>query len=158
MIGGQFPRMSWRKNPGGEIRSPEEAIEIARRHGVVIPEDVHLSFDSSDDLGPNRTAWGPRVDKETGEIVRWDDLVHDRTGKVPYRIWSGVLDSDEAIVAVLGHEMYENNELRLLMREEEISIDEYIGMTCPGNPGNIHDEAWDVSDKLVERMRSNEKP
>lgn len=26
-------------------------------------------------------------------------------------------------------------------------------MTCPGNPGNLHDQAWDFADGLVEQMR-----
>ena len=158
MIGGQFPRMAWRKNPGGETRSLEEAIDIARRHGVFIPEDVHFSIDSSGDLGPRDTARGARVDKYEWEIVYWADLVHDRTGKVPFRIWSGSLDSDEAIVAVFGHEMYEIEELRPLLLEGKTTIDEFIGLTCPGNPGNIHDEAWEVSDELVKKMREEQTP
>jgi hypothetical protein len=29
-------------------------------------------------------------------------------------------------------------------------------MTCPGNPGNLSDDAWDVADELVERMRGGQ--
>jgi hypothetical protein len=157
MIGGQSPRMHWRANPGGKTRTIEEAIDIATRQGVVIPQDVHFSIDQIGDLGADLTARGPRVDKPEGSLVCWSDLVHDRTGKVPFRIWPGILNSDEAIVAVLAHEMHELEQLREILQEGRTTIEEFIGLTCPGNPGNLHDEAWEVADKLVERMREGEK-
>jgi hypothetical protein len=157
MIAGQSPRMKWRDNSGGEARTIEEAIEIARRHGVVIPDDVHFSIDQLGDLGADVTARGPRVDKKAGAIVFWSDLVHDKTGKVPFRIWPGILNSDEAIVAVFGHEMYELKQLRSILQHGKTTIDEFIGMTCFGNSGNLHDEAWDYADRLVEKMREGEK-
>jgi hypothetical protein len=88
-----------------------------------------------------------------GAIVYWSDLVHDKTKKVPFRIWDGILKSDEAIVAVFAHEMYELGELRPILQEGKTTIEEFEGLTCPGNPGNLHDEAWDVADAKVEQMR-----
>jgi hypothetical protein len=37
-------------------------------------------------------------------------------------------------------------------------IEEFIAHTCPGNPGNLHDQAWDLADEMVERMRKEGKP
>jgi hypothetical protein len=153
MIAGQSPRIRWKDNSTGQARTTAEAIEIARRNGVEIPEDVSFWVDELGELGPDRTACGPRVDKPDGSIVRWSDIVNDKTGKVPFRIWEGILKSDEAIVAVFAHEMYELKKVRPLLRRENVTIGEFIGMTCPGNPGNFHDEAWEFADKLVEQMR-----
>jgi len=81
------------------------------------------------------------------------DLVHDKTGKVPFLLRPDILESDEAIVAVFAHEIHELESLRPMLPEGGISIEDFIGHTCPGNPGNLHDQAWDVADALVDRMR-----
>ena len=41
-IGGQGPRVRWKKNKGGRKRTVEEAVDIAKRNGVEIPEDVEF--------------------------------------------------------------------------------------------------------------------
>ena len=102
------------------------------------------------------TARGPRVIKPAGMHVIWSDLVHDKTGKVPFRIRPDILASDEAIVAVLAHEMYELEMLRPLLQQNGMSIEEFGGHTRPGDPGNFHDEAWDWADVMVERMKGGE--
>ena len=66
------------------------------------------------------------------------------------------MTSDEAIVAVLAHEMYELEQLRPLLQQDGISIEQFGGLTCPGNPGNYHDEAWELADVMVKRMRGEE--
>jgi hypothetical protein len=156
MIAGQSPRMQWLPNPKGEIRTVGEADAIAKKHGVPVPEDMEFFANELAELHKNRTACGPRVDKPAGSIVYWADLVHDSTGKVPFRLWPGILISDEAIVAVMAHEMFELEMLRPLLAGGKTTIDEFIAHTCPGNPGNPHDKAWGRADELVERMR-NEK-
>jgi hypothetical protein len=123
----------------------------------VIPEDVHFCIDEIGDTGSDLLARGPRVDKPEGSIVSWSDLVHHKTGKVPFRIWPGILNSDEAIVAVFAHELHELEQLRSLLQQGRTTIEEFIGLTCSGNPGNFHDEAWEVADRAVERMRGGEK-
>lgn len=157
MISGQYPRHQWRPNPAGQTRTIEEAVAIARRFGVHIPDDVDFFVDELGDLDERTTARGPLVSKIAGEIVTWPDLVHDITGKVPFRIRPDILSSDEAIVAVLAHEMYELERLRPLLRRG-ISIEEFGGHTTPGNPGNLHDQAWDLADVLVDRMRGEATP
>jgi hypothetical protein len=119
---------------------------------------VEFFEDEFDELHEHFTACGPRVVKPTGSIVYWTDLVHDRTGKVPFRIWPGVLTSDEAIVAVMAHEVFELEMLRPILEEGATMIEDFIAHTQPGNPGNLHDKAWDRADALVERMRKEGKP
>src|SRR5215204_4398823 len=160
MIAGQSPRIQWNDNPGGEVRTTEQAIVIAQQNGVEIPDDAAFFIGESDTLitfGPERTACGPRVDKPEGAIVSWSDLVHDKTGRVPFRIWDGILKSDEAIVAVFAHELYELAELRPLLLQGNVTIEQFIDHTRPGLSGNLHDKAWDFADSLVERMRGGEK-
>jgi hypothetical protein len=153
MVAGQFPRRRWKINPDGQIRNIEEAVEIATKYGVVIPEDIAFFVDESGELNNELTARGPRVDKPMGERVYWSDLVHDRTQKVPFRIWAGILKSDEAIVAVLAHEMYEIRALRPYLEQGELSIEDYVMHTEPGRRGNLHDQAWEEADRLVDLMR-----
>jgi hypothetical protein len=155
MITGQSPKITWRPNAGGQLRTIEEAVTIARKHGVQIPGDVEFFVDELELLGANVTARGPRVGKHAGEIVVWSDLLNIH-GKVPFLIHPDVLNSDEAIVAVFAHEMHELGLLRPLLKAGGISIEECHAYTSPYNPGNYHDAAWEVADDLVERMRRTE--
>src|SRR5262245_8955922 len=156
MITGQSPRIEWQPNAHGETRTIDEAKAIARKHGVPIPEDVEFFADELGEL--DATACGPRVDKPACSVVEWADLVHDRTGKVPFRVWPGILASDEAIVAVFAHEMFELEQLRPILEAGTTTIDSFIAHTRPGNPGNLHDQAWDRADELGERMRKARTP
>jgi hypothetical protein len=49
--------------------------------------------------------------------------------------------------------MYELERLRPLLKSGKTTIGEFIAMTCPGNPGNLHDRAWEFADRLVAQMR-----
>ena len=109
------------------------------------------------DLPEDTMARGPRVTKLAGSTVSWSDLLNRLTGKVPFLLRPAILKSDEAIVAVLGHEMYELAALREILNEGKTTIEHYIAHTCPDNLGNLHDQAWDYADRLVERMRSGKK-
>jgi LPS O-antigen subunit length determinant protein (WzzB/FepE family) len=69
MVAGQFPRRRWRNNSDGQIRNLEEAVQIAKKYGVVIPDDIEFHVDESGELNNDLTARGPRVDKPMGERV-----------------------------------------------------------------------------------------
>ena len=153
MVAGQYPTREWRENPEGQVRTIEEAVAIARAYGVVIPDDVEFHVDETGELHEHLTARAPRVDKPSGERVYWSDLVHDITMKVPLRVWPGILKSDEAIVAVLAHEMHEILNFRPYLEHGNISIDDLILQTEAGRPGNLHDQAWDVADTMVDQVR-----
>jgi hypothetical protein len=155
MISGQFPTREWRDNSNGQVRTIEEAILIAEKFGVHIPDDVAFFVDEEGELSRETTAQGPRVDKRPGEKVYWSDLVHDKTGKVPFRLWPGILRSDEAIVAVIAHELHELESLRPFLQEGSLTIDDLISLTEPGKPGNLHDQAWDLADRMVDLMRGS---
>jgi len=107
MITGQFPRREWKTNPGDRIRTLEEALTLAKGHGIVIPDEVEIYIDDAGELHRDFLACGPRVDKSPGQRVYWSDLIHPLTNRIPFRIWPGILSSDEAIIAVIAHEMHE---------------------------------------------------
>ncbi len=71
------------------------------------------------------------------------------------RLNADVLDSDEAIVAVLAHEMHEINWLRdrLLPGKPPLTAMEYNRLVN-GNSGTLHLEAWEVALAAVRRMRA----
>jgi hypothetical protein len=157
MISGRFPGVQWRPNPDGRTRTIEEAVELARQNGVQVPDDVAFFLDDFGTLGPTITARGPEVRKLPGERVSWSDLVHDQTGKVPFLIRPDVLESDEAIVAVIAHEVHEIEGFRRIVGERgSISFNEFIAHHSLDNPGNLHDQAWEIADALVRRMRGEE--
>src|SRR5437762_2080512 len=143
MIAGQSPRMEWKENLDGEKRTIDEEKAIAARFGVYIPNDVEVFEDEDGDLPEDTMARGPRVTKLAGSTVSWSDLLNRLTGKVPFLLRPAILKSDEAIVAVLGHEMYELAALREILNEGKTTIEHYIAHTCPDNLGNLHDQAWD---------------
>ncbi|MCY2992221.1 MAG: hypothetical protein NTY19_30715 [Planctomycetota bacterium] len=129
-----------------------EAVEIAKAHGVVVPEYAAFFVDELGWLDEHTTARGPKVTKAPGGIVVWEDLLN-KFGQVPFIIRREILESDEAVVAVMAHEMHELNGLLPLLRRGQLTIEHFEGYTSPTNPGNLHSEAWDVADKLVEKMR-----
>jgi hypothetical protein len=85
---------------------------------------------------------------------------YNKDGRIPFRVHSDVLTSDEAIVAVFRHEMYE---LSLIMEvftqsaNESMDGADYGIQTSAGFPGNFHDLAWDEADKAVRQMRRRGK-
>jgi hypothetical protein len=72
---------------------------------------------------------------------------------VPFLIRPDVLESDEAIVAVFTHEMYELRHLRDLLRRGPMTVDDCLTQVAPGLKGNLHDRAWDEADRAVLAMR-----
>src|SRR6266404_6344668 len=117
MIAGQSPRLKWQENADGQKRTIEETKEIARRFGVSIPDDVEFFEDEENDLSEDMTARGPKVTKLAGSMVYWSDLVNTLTGKVPFLVRPDILMSDEAIVGVFGHEMFELEALRGILKQ-----------------------------------------
>jgi hypothetical protein len=158
MIAGQSPKMQWQPNADGVKRTIDEALAIAAQY-VAIPDDVEFFEDIEGDLDETITARGPAVTKYPGQDVRWSDLVHEQTFVVPFLIRSDILESDEAIIAVIAHEMYELERLReIFAAEGRMFLEHFYGHTRPGNPGNLHDEAWDFADSVIEQYRKEGKP
>jgi hypothetical protein len=95
----------------------------------------------------------PDNSTEDNVLSLLDRLGARQNGKGALRFWPGVLVSDEAIVAVFAHELFELERLRPLLMEGTISIEDFIAHTAPDRPTNLHDQAWEYANGLVERMR-----
>jgi hypothetical protein len=148
---GKFP---WRPNPDGP-RTIDEAVAIARKHGVNIPEDIQFAV-SKTPLPANRFAeYAQLGSKSPDQIITWEEF-YNKFEKIPVRLSGEVLNSDEAIVAVMGHEMYELNSLRQLFEDAggQMKAGRLRELIREGVHGNLHDRAWDEADRLVSKMRT----
>src|SRR5437660_11912097 len=113
-MAGQGPSVKWKRNRGRARRSIAEAVALAISHGVQIPPDVIFHKAEAGELagslkslaaaGAIETARGPEIAEHPDGYVYWKDH-YNRHGKIPVRLHPDVLTSDEAIVAVLRHEM-----------------------------------------------------
>jgi hypothetical protein len=167
-ISGQAPVVEWRMNAGGLKRSIDEAIELARKNGVAIPEDVaffeaepeELKGTLSDYLSAGRTfesARGPGVTGDEKGRVHWNDHFN-KDGRIPFQIHPDVLASDELIVAVFQHEIHELSLFRLVFmfsKDQTMDATDYRIQASTGRPSNFHDLAWREADALVLRMRES---
>jgi hypothetical protein len=138
------------------IWSVAEARSIASEHGIIIPEDIKFMAVDSTSLPKdafaeylNMRAYSP------DKMISWEQF-YNRLEEIPVKLSRGILGSDEAIVAVIGHEMHELNGLRAIFEERGGSLPagELRNLVVPGRPRNLHDHAWDAADHLVKKMRS----
>ena len=155
MIGGREPKYDWRSNPDGKTRTIEEACQIARHWGVVIPDYVFFAIDKYGWLDADTTAKTTTFKEPAGTMIYWSSLFHKHTRKIPFLIRRDIMRSDEAIVAVIGHEIYELEEMRKAFEENGAPIEHWLAEAHPDNEGNFHCQAWDYADELVARMRGD---
>ncbi len=88
-----------------------------------------------------------------GQRVSWEQF-YNKYDNIAVKISKDILDSDEAIVAVMAHEMHELNGLRKIFAQRETLTAEELGrLINPGHKGNLHDQAWEVADNFVAKMR-----
>jgi len=156
----QDPRtLPWRANAGG-ARTLDAAIAFARARGIDIPDDVRF-FVAPDGLLPTN-AYAKYCEVNSHKSYSWEDFLGrpDRDGnrRVPIKVHASVLESDEAIVAVLAHELFEIQALRELFDDQQgIEGITICRLICTGVKGNLHDRAWDRADELVTALRSERK-
>src|SRR2546428_6301952 len=91
-IAGRRPTIRWKRNVGRKRRTITEAIEIATRHGVIIPCDVEFAIAGPDELGGTLsdllaggdmdTAIGPGVSGRPDGYVYWADHYDQQTNTI----------------------------------------------------------------------------
>lgn len=146
---GRSPHLEWRLNADGQVRTMSEAVEIARVNGVNIPGDV--VFEGVDHLPPEETAsYG--VWKNDKPWARWESIYH--RGKIIVSFNNQLLNSDEAITAIVAHEVHEIESLRGLFAERHgmMPYQQLWALISPN--GNLHMQAWDEADRIVEGLRA----
>jgi hypothetical protein len=94
------------------------------------------------------------------KMIRWEEFYDKDLDELVVHVAENVFHSDEAIVAILAHEMHELNNLRRLFAESggSMNMQRLHALINPGITKNLHDQAWDVADKLVFAMRKAELP
>src|SRR5262249_29896579 len=105
------------------------------------------------------TARGPDLRSRSDGRIYLEDH-YNKDGKIPFQVHRDVLTSDEAIVAVFQHEMYELSLIREVFTHSvggSMYGPDYGIQTSAGRPGNFHDLAWDEADKIVRQMRRRGK-
>lgn len=143
----------WNKNPAGVVRTVSDVKRIALEHGVEIPHDIQIFAVDAKWLPPDSYAQYLGRDFVPGRRAGWEEF-YNRYESIAVKISKEILDSDEAIVAVIAHEMHELNGLRKLFNQREtIPVEELGRLINPGHKGNLHDQAWTVADQLVVKMR-----
>jgi hypothetical protein len=108
----------FRDNPDGQVRTATEARELAEEYGIdlddleirYIPDDVYQKVIVAKTRKDSFASFGgidPVDDIRVPDpLVKFTDIA-EQNGKVLVRVRASVLKSDEAIVAVLGHEAKE---------------------------------------------------
>lgn len=154
------PRLyPWRPNKDGAVRTLEQAIQIARHNGVEILGDVLLRAHPPRMFEPGTFAryFQSKRALRPEEYVTWDEFFYEIEGDqyIPVSFNRDLLASDEAIVAVFAHEIYEINELRKLFEASggRMTARQLRALIEPSAHGKLHEAAWEEADKLVHAMR-----
>lgn len=152
----QSPRMApYTLNKEG-ARTPNDAIILAKSKGIEIPDDILIVFLKNwKKTGVDAEYFYQLRTYQPDDWVYWDDFYHPKTGKIPVRFNEAILNSDEHIVALIAHEMYELNSLRQIEEEEngQMPARHLSKLITSGIASNLHDKAWDIADELVRTMR-----
>jgi hypothetical protein len=165
VLGGaaEAPRLApYNSNAGGVIRNQQEAIDLARSYGVEIGDDITIGFMKNWTRTDADAEYFYRLrDYKPDDWVEWDDFLHETTGKIPVRFNANILNSDESIVAHIAHEMHELNALRNIFAErgamQARELNKLIATRRQGGlAGNLHEQAWDMADHLVFKMREGQ--
>jgi len=146
-------------NAGRARRSVDEAIELARAHGVHIPGDIEFLPAKLGEM-----PFGARAayfDAKVSRSLAWGQLYNVR-GKISVRIKSSQFLSDEALVTGIAHEMHELNALREIFKSSGGSLsarDLHLLVTKNARHpsgalgGSLHREAMDIEQRLLNQMR-----
>jgi hypothetical protein len=145
-------------------RTPDEAVQLLQRVGhdpevlsqyriVKLSDDNYsrLSKDLGFDFDATYGSVPPRAATVTfnGNIA---SKMADGTSKIPVYVRKEIFDSDEAIVQILSHEIYETQALKYLA-SRPISTAEYKSLVKPDGPGNLHHQAVQEGDWWLQRFR-----
>ncbi len=152
----------WALRPTGPC-SLDEAIALARQYlaevkepGLEdIPDYVRLVI-SDENIPDDAYACYLWIGEQAEDArITWADCLHKVTHRLPVRIRSRVLESDEAIVAVIAHELYEVMHLRAAFAErgDVLTAREIHEHIAYDYPGNLHYQAVAFGDRLVRLMR-----
>lgn len=145
----------WRRNSHGQLRSVADVEAIARRHGIIPDDFLRFRVGSARDFPNGELArYGPAIDTSR-RVVEWSEfLTQGDPELVLVRINPIVLDRDDAILAVLLHEVFEIERLAGEFNGNggRISTARFLELVNE-KTGTLHLAAWDHADEYVEAMQ-----
>jgi hypothetical protein len=147
---GAYPRVLFRPNPGGQVRTLDEAVELASRSGVNFdPEDFVFRLDPN--LPRNVGAqYGATMNQVASSVkVPWRSFQR-LDGKILIRVNPNILASDDAIIGTLAHELYEASALEAEFAIRGGTMDAGTLFTLIQAPyGQLHTAAWTYADDVL---------
>ena len=149
------PRENPRPNPvGTPRRTLDEALRIARDHGVEIDDDEFTFTLSPFPLGPGVGAQYLSFDAPSAHFMVECRRLLNNDGKVHVTVCPTILVSDEEIVHVLAHEVYESRALLAEFDRNRGSLRADVVASLVRPPlGTLHCDAWDYADDMLRRFR-----
>jgi hypothetical protein len=155
-------RTEWKPNPTGP-RSVDDALRLADDYGVYIADDVKIRFiDDAEydfqfsEFADSYASYGHIRTQNLDQQLTFRSALTDKDGNVNVFVRNSVLDSDEAIVALLHHETHEIESLRdIFAKRVSLSAREYGRLINDSTPGNLHWEAVDIGDQAVWQLRQD---
>jgi len=149
-----LPVRSFADNANGAVRSVEEARAIARSHGVEIPSWIRIEVDPKIREGAAFAEYSLARNARETMILSWNELA---PAQVVVRVHPSVLRSDEKIVGVFQHEVWELTQLRARIDARGgLPATEIQRLVDPKAATNLHGQAWDISDLRVLLMRAGD--
>lgn len=155
----QGPKREWRRNADGCTRSIDEARDLVAKVRAPPPSWVRVVVDRHALLADGVYAqYGAFASTRN---YTWDDLFvpprnADDEPAIVIKLRASVLESDEAIVAVLSHELFEIEGLEAAFEQEPtMSGEKLIQRIGPDRPNNLHCQAWGEADAMVDKMRKD---
>lgn len=151
------PHVATPRNAGSFAdRGVPLASAIARRHGVTIPSWIRIEVDATIREAASFAEYRLGTDASgPTHMMPWSELAPD--GFVVVRVHPSVLKSDEKIVGVIQHEVWELSQLRARVEARQMLPAETIrDLINPLRASNLHGQAWDIADLRVLIMREND--
>jgi hypothetical protein len=154
----QYPAHEYRivrKHPVGHKRTRRIAIE----NGVFLDESVTIFREKETVRLAGTYAhacyFSGRFD--SNDVVRLENLFPG--GRVSITMHRSVFLSDESIVAHLAHELHEVQGLKQAFAETNgwMRARDFRELIRAGKKDNLHDQAWDEANRVVEAMRARSK-
>ena len=152
--GGYHSTQPWSNVRSGSatLYGENGALAFAQRHGITIPRNVRFVADAS--LPADMPAiYGMFTNQRASHT--FDELVNAR-GAILVRVRPEVLHSDEAILAVIGHEMHELSSLKKLFADNGGRLThERLANLIQAPQGIVHQDAVRYGDELVRNRRNS---
>ncbi|HEY2516922.1 MAG TPA: hypothetical protein VGI39_38890 [Polyangiaceae bacterium] len=147
------PRVAWHPNPAGTpARTLADALRIAAENGVEIDEEEYLFRVAARRLDNFAEYLDYNVPQSEGRtlFIELRKVLFD--GRLVVWLSPDVLDSDDAIVAVIAHEVHETQALfaAFQMNGGRLGAPTLYSLVNPTS-GTLHCAAWEYADELVRK-------